>query len=409
MQTNTCTNLLDSLLDDFKDHPFNPHPSSFWANFLKAGSRLWLDTGDIAGISHQWTSEFTALTTNNSLLNQEIQKGIYDKSIEKAGSFFKTLTPHQQIREVSLLLNMLHGLRLVRIFGGMVSVELHTDLAHDVKGIEYFGERLFRVAPKHFLIKVPFTPSGLIGARRLKEKGVNVNLTLQFSLRQNTFSAIVAKPKFTNVFLGRLGAYLKNNQLGKPDYIGEKVTIETQKSLRCYNKKGLTTSKLIAASIRNWEQLKWLSGTNVLTIPLKVAAEARQNIKAIPSSHYNELPPITLEKTVSPQQLGINKLWQVASHELDTAIAFNNKLPKTGEELEKYANDHGCRDLFPLLSQEDMITISNEGKIPIHNHWKEKISSGEMAIDTLLNLGGLTAFAKDQKAVDIRIKDILGI
>ena len=37
------------------------------------GSELWLDTGDIEAAAEPWTEEFTALTTNNTLLNAEVQ------------------------------------------------------------------------------------------------------------------------------------------------------------------------------------------------------------------------------------------------------------------------------------------------------------------------------------------------
>ena len=53
----------------------------FWKALCLAGSELWLDTGDIEAATALWTDEFTALTTNNTLLNAEVQKGIYDALI----------------------------------------------------------------------------------------------------------------------------------------------------------------------------------------------------------------------------------------------------------------------------------------------------------------------------------------
>ena len=50
----------------------------FWASLRETGTELWLDTGDIEEAEANWTSEMSALTTNNTLLNNEIQKGIYD-------------------------------------------------------------------------------------------------------------------------------------------------------------------------------------------------------------------------------------------------------------------------------------------------------------------------------------------
>ncbi len=41
----------------------------FWARLRDLGTELWLDTGDIEGAERLWRAEFSALTTNNTLLN----------------------------------------------------------------------------------------------------------------------------------------------------------------------------------------------------------------------------------------------------------------------------------------------------------------------------------------------------
>jgi transaldolase len=55
-----------------------------WRKVRNTGTRLWLDTGDIDEAAKLWNSSFDALTTNNTLLNKEIQKGIYDSLVSKA-------------------------------------------------------------------------------------------------------------------------------------------------------------------------------------------------------------------------------------------------------------------------------------------------------------------------------------
>jgi len=44
----------------------------------------------------------TALTTNNTLVNKEIQKGIYDDFIAEAKGLVKDLPLRQQIMEIAL-------------------------------------------------------------------------------------------------------------------------------------------------------------------------------------------------------------------------------------------------------------------------------------------------------------------
>jgi len=394
-------------LNHFNDSKLDEKPSPYWSNYLKKGSYLWLDTGNIEAAMKIWTSDFSALTTNNTLLNHEIQKGTYDTVIPIIAAKISSLSPDEQIKEIAFCLNAIHGLRLVKTFSAQVSVELHTDLAHDINGIIDTATRLHHCAPAHFIIKVPYTASGLIAARHLKNKGIPINFTLDFSVRQNAFASVVAQPKYTNVFLGRLGAYFKNNHLGEGKYIGEKVTLETQHCLRIMNRKGLSQTRLIAASIRNSDQLVHMAGTDVFTIPLKVAEDAMNRNITPEKSHVNDIPEINLFDNENIKRLQLKKLWQVRNHEIETILHFNNKLPKTGQELEEYAREHGCRDIFPVLSQSEHDILKQDGKIPDHSKWENKIIAGEIGIDTLLNLAGLYSFESDQQQLDNRIKNVL--
>ncbi len=273
MNDNKFNEILNKLLNRFNDAEVSYRNDILWGKFKSSGTELWLDTGDIETARKLWNNSFTALTTNNTLLNKEIQKGIYDDLIKGTASFYTGLDIRNKVKEIAFTLNALHGLRLVKIFKAKVSVELHTDLAHDIEGIEHFGTKLFNVDPGHFIIKVPFTAEGLIGARKLHDKGIPVNFTLMFSARQNLLAALIAQPAFSNVFLGRIGAFLQNNDLGSSHFIGEFVTNETQKTLLALRKNDKTKTRLIAASIRSREQLLHLKGTDVFTIPTSVVSE----------------------------------------------------------------------------------------------------------------------------------------
>ena len=72
------------------------------------------------------------------------------------------------------------------------------------------------------------------------------------------------------------------------------------------------------------------------------------------------------------------------------------------------AHASGAGDLFPRLSDADHTRIASDGKIPKHAAWAERIATGELAIDTLLNLAGLASFTQDQGALDARIAKFLG-
>ncbi|MBI9065525.1 MAG: transaldolase, partial [Marinilabiliaceae bacterium] len=93
-------------LNHFNDSIKEEKPSNYWSNYLKTGSYLWLDTGDIDAARKIWSSDFSALTTNNTLLNQEIQKGVYDKIIPLIASKISSLPESEQVREIAFCLNV---------------------------------------------------------------------------------------------------------------------------------------------------------------------------------------------------------------------------------------------------------------------------------------------------------------
>ena len=381
-----------------------PSSSAFWKSLRDCGTELWLDTGDIDEASKIWSSEMSGLTTNNTLLNNEIQKGIYDSLIEKSNLLLKDLDIKDRIREIAFILNAKHGLTISRIFRCKVSVELHTNLAHDLEGIVDFGHRFYSICPEYFIVKVPYTPTGLLGARKLGEAGIPVNFTLGFSARHNLLATLVAKPSFVNVFLGRIGAYIKSNGLGDGTFAGEKTTLESQKIVKKY---GENHTRQIAASIRSADQLELLAGTDVHTIPTAVANDAVKSLSGRFTSKKDSNYKVTLAENTDKESVRVEKLWDISENELKLALNLNNNPPGSGDELVERALEYGCNDMFPALTDDEKMTISRNGKIPVHSKWSDRIAKGNIAIDTLLNLAGLASFTADQSALDKRIEGII--
>ena len=50
--------------------------------------------------------------------------------------------------------------------------------------------------------------------RELSAEGLPINHTLGFSARQNYVIARIGRPRYVNVFLGRLGSFVATNELG---------------------------------------------------------------------------------------------------------------------------------------------------------------------------------------------------
>ncbi len=393
------------VLNGISEEKVAAEPDSFWQAFREVGTELWLDTGDMDEAEKNWSAEMTALTTNNTLVNKEIQKGIYDDFIEEAKSIVSELPLAEQVVEIAFILNARHGMRLAQKFGGFVSVELHTDTAHDFDAIVDYGLRYHDINPDQFIVKVPYTAVGLLGARRLRELGVRINFTLEFSARQNVMVAAITKPNYCNVFLGRVGAYFSNNGLGSGDGAGERTVISTQRFVTELTENNTVPTKLIAASLRNYTQLADLAGTNVFTMPTKVASEGKQNLEGKMSSKLGVVYPVDISEDAVvyfPE-----KIWNVTEKELGLAKSLDANCPKSGSELIDRVHAAGCGDLFPYLSDRDLQHIAEDGKIPKHERWASRIESGELAIDTLLNLAGLASFTADQAELDNRIRKII--
>ncbi len=399
------TRISDFVWKDINEKHVNGKKDPFWEALLNTGTELWLDSGDVDEAVANWSAEMSALTTNNTLLNTEIQKGFYDIFITEAKSIVRDLSPEERVKEIAFILNARHGLRLALKFGGYVSVELHTDTAHDIKAIQYYGRRLHEICPEQFIVKVPYTAEGLIGARLLKDSGVRVNFTLEFSARQNVLVTRIARPDYVNVFLGRIGAYMINNKLGDGSGAGEKALISSQNWVTALSAENPWQTKQIAASLRNQSQLELLAGTDVFTMPPKVAAAGHKEL----SGKFNSRTHENYEASIfeAGKGSGIEKCWEVDNKILKLSERLAAKVPSSGSEIIHIAQEEGCGDMFPSLTKEEKGFLASDGKIPVHSRWANKISEGKIAPDTLLNLAGLASFSADQAALDERIRNII--
>jgi transaldolase len=394
------------ILKSVNEEKIKPAGNSFWKNLNNAGTEIWLDTGDMESASGLWTKEMSALTTNNTLLNNEIQKGIYDNLIPELRKLVKDFSADEQVKEIAFILNAYHGLRLVKKFGGLVSVELHTDTADDFDAIVEYGKRYYDICPDHFLVKVPFTATGLLGARKLGEAGVRVNFTLEFSARFNVLVSLIARPSYCNVFMGRIAAYMIDNELGDGKWVGEKAVISSQRWINKLSSEDQVKTKLIAASLREAEQLKLLAGVNVYTIPPAVAKDGRNTLDGIFDSQVNTDYKAEFNNN-SEEKFRFDTIWAVKDEEVRFARYIDENVSATGEELSAIARNMGCGDIFPELTEEELKWIKEDGKIPKHSRWADRIAKGELAVDTLLSLAGLATFAQDQEKLDQRIKSLI--
>lgn len=388
--------------------------SQLWAAVRATGTAIWLDTGDLDAARKLWTREMEGLTTNNTLLNAEIQKGIYDGAIPEVANRVRAAAPRisreELILEIAFALNALHGLKLVEAFDCKVSVELHTALAEDLEATVAYARRYHAICPERFIVKIPLTPAGLLAARIVVAEGIPVNYTLGFSARQNYVIARVARATWCNVFMGRLNAYAADEKLCDGRFVGEKATLASQRGLLELRAQGIAT-KQIGASMRGPSQVADLAGLDVFTIPVKVAqgfVDSRPDPAALRSRLAERYEPV-YASGVDPAAEGLEALWTIdeaTRRAVDACLAAGPER-MDGKELQELFHAHGAGALFPRLGAADLAAIAQDGKLPKRERWRRRLASGEVGLDALLTAAGLLSFTADQAALDQRIASLI--
>lgn len=379
------------------------------AALVGLGTELWLDTGNLEEARALWRAEFAGLTTNNTLVNQVVQTGALDDVIRTAADRLRRTRARpaadELLMEIGFILNCRVALRLVATFGAKVSVELHPALAHQIDESVLFGRRYHAVCPDYFLVKVPLTPAGYCVVARLESERVAVNFTLGFSARQNYLAALLSRPHFVNVFLGRLNAVIADNGLGDGRNVGEKTTLATAREVRAIRAaRPAVQTKLIAASMRAPSQVTDLAGVDVQTMPPKVAEQFLASAVASGDigSQVGCDPEVELKPGVGATEAGLEALWAVdeATRAATGDLLRADPLKLTSDDVIRAAKDHGAT-LFHQFTPAEEHAIAAKGKIPELERWR-----GKVALDDLMTQSGLQSFAADQKALDERIRNI---
>jgi transaldolase / glucose-6-phosphate isomerase len=161
------------------------HGQSPWLDYIR---RSLLSSGELKRMVEQ--DGITGVTINPTIFDKAIAGSHdYDSAISELITAHPDLTPAQlyerlAVQDVSMAADVLRPV-YDRTNGvdGYVSLEVAPGLAHDTAGTVAEARRLWgEVGRPNLLIKVPATPEGIPAIEQLISEGINVNVTLMFSL-----------------------------------------------------------------------------------------------------------------------------------------------------------------------------------------------------------------------------------
>ncbi len=171
----------------------------------KLGQSIWYDnlsrellrTGELRRMIEQ--DGISGVTSNPTIFEKAIgQERIYENDIHAlvddgmdANGIYESLAV-VDIRDAADLLKPVY--KATSGGDGYVSLEVSPSLAYDKSGTVTEVRRLFSIVDRrNLMIKVPATPQGIEAVRELIAAGININVTLIFSLEQyrNTATAYI--------------------------------------------------------------------------------------------------------------------------------------------------------------------------------------------------------------------------
>jgi transaldolase len=403
--------LLQELAQERNDMPPRvPTPASdpVLAKFNLLGTQLWLDTGNLEEASKLWRAQMSALTTNNTLANQVVQTGIMDDEIRTAARRIREVEPHitadDLVMDIAFVVNCQIALRLVSAFDALVSVELHPAIAQNIEKTVRYAQRYYAVNPDRFIVKIPMTPEGFCAVARVRAEGIPINYTLGFSARQNYLAARIGHPNYVNVFLGRLNAVIADNKLGDGKFVGERVTIASQRVVRELREAhDEVPTHQIAASMRNAAQMVALAGVDVFTIPPKAVEEFYGKGHSADDITSQLETDYAVQFADGVDASAFDLLWDVDDNfrRFAEALARRGATTLTGDDLREADRDFGTR-LFTGFTAEEQAEIRAKGKIPEYARWAHRA-----ALDDLMTEAALQSFIVDQNAFDDRIRSLI--
>ena len=118
----------------------------------------------------------------------------------------------------------------------------------------------------------------------------------------------------------------------------------------------------------------------------------------------------TWQAGIDPTAEGLETLWEVSEgfERCCLDLAQRDAAELTPEGIVDALHAAGQGSVLPSLAAEQIAAISEAGKMPQRKYWQAELEAGTVGLDALFTLAGLHSFAKDQAALDDRIRKLLG-
>ncbi|CAM8884483.1 unnamed protein product [Rhodiola kirilowii] len=259
------------------------------------------------------------------------------------------------------------GGELAKMVPGRVSTEVDARLAYDTQGIVSKVHTLVKlydnvgVPPERVLYKIPSTWQGIEASRLLESEGIQTHLTFVYSFAQAA-AAAQAGASVIQIFVGRLRDWARHHS-GDPEVdaaISKGEDTGLALAIKSYNyiHKNGYKSKLMAAAVRNKQDLFSLLGVDYIIAPLKSLKESIttpdekfsfvRRLSPKTAKTYNFTP----EELIKWDQRSLAAAMGPASVDLLASglEGYVNQIKRTEDLFEKICVTHSNKQKFRDLS-----------------------------------------------------------
>lgn len=260
---------------------------------LKSVTTVVADTGDINAIK-KYTP--TDATTNPSLIYSAAQMPEYESLIKDAIEYGKKFSKEELLSKTLDKLAVNFGIEILKIVPRYVSTEVDARLSFDTDATVNKARELITlyaeagIAKDRILIKIASTWEGIKAAEILEKEGIHCNLTLLFGFGQ-AIACAEAGAYLISPFVGRILDWYKAFEKKDGYPAEEDPGVKSVRRIYSYYKKYGYKTLVMGASFRNAEEVKALTGCDLLTISPKFLEELQteeKELSVILSKEYAE-------------------------------------------------------------------------------------------------------------------------